>query len=795
MFLECAKRILWILLAVALGSSVSWCQYPTATVTIQSGQLSGAAVGTLTLSVGSISEKVSYGPYSTPSSIASAFAAEFSADPISEVNSKLCTQGVCAKASGPTITFQLINSGTFGPISFTGVPTSGSNPYSATPPVVSAISLTSTSNPSSVGAPATFNVSVTTGATGTVSFYDGPDDIGAAPLANGTATFTTATLFPGTHSITAVYSGDSVYSGSTSSPFGYTVTGISSSVSSVMSIYMFAVGTNGSGSTPTSLLKGAGVQYDSSGNGYVVTDSNGNFNLAGLYASQCPQPLSSVYLYAVAGSSGVSSSNPVALLSALPKGCANMPYAPSMAINELTTVAAVYALADYIAVAPDRISTTSDNASGMSNAFATANKFVEAFYGSVTAQDTGLAVTTINSLANLVAICSRTNATNSCSALFHAVTPASEPLPTNTLDSILWLFGYSTNNISGQFALSQNSSAFAPGLPSQPASWSLDTPDPCDPNPPQPPPCTDQCNPACTAIYNPDLCGSTGPCDGPPPPCTGTLICTDTGWQCLGVSHTYSNCDESTKPMCPSGEYPPCIPQTVPVGSPVPYGSWGACVPGCDPDEYPNSCSAQAVCYNNAWLCQGCDTDNDCPGGLVCVTDSAGKSACGCSSPCDDPQCNGHLTSQCSCNSNSDCPGGQCSNGQCQPACQTDDDCPGSEACVSGVCQSTCSTEDDCSGGLTCTGGACGCSNPCDDQSCQGYTYCGCNDDPNQCGGCDNPCNSSQCTDYDLCTCNPSDPSCTDDGGGDNGGGGSGSGDPCDDGNYSTYDPGQCNNQ
>ena len=72
--------------------------------------------------------------------------------------------------------------------------------------------LTSNSaNPSAVGDTVIFTVAVSdlSGTeltpTGTVTFYDGPTSIGTAGLTSGTATFTTSTLGPGTHPITAIY--------------------------------------------------------------------------------------------------------------------------------------------------------------------------------------------------------------------------------------------------------------------------------------------------------------------------------------------------------------------------------------------------------------------------------------------------------------------------------------------------------------------------------------------------------------------------------------------------------------
>jgi hypothetical protein len=56
--------------------------------------------------------------------------------------------------------------------------------------------------------------------TGTVQFYDGSTPLGPAQsLASGTASYTTGSISAGSHSITAVYSGDANYNASTSSSF------------------------------------------------------------------------------------------------------------------------------------------------------------------------------------------------------------------------------------------------------------------------------------------------------------------------------------------------------------------------------------------------------------------------------------------------------------------------------------------------------------------------------------------------------------------------------------------------
>jgi hypothetical protein len=82
--------------------------------------------------------------------------------------------------------------------------------------------LTSSANPAQYGQPITLSFGITPSAkltaapTGTVTFKDGATTIGSAAIANNAATLPIATLLAGSHALTAVYSGDTNYVGSTS---------------------------------------------------------------------------------------------------------------------------------------------------------------------------------------------------------------------------------------------------------------------------------------------------------------------------------------------------------------------------------------------------------------------------------------------------------------------------------------------------------------------------------------------------------------------------------------------------
>ncbi len=159
----------------------------------------------------------------------------------------------------------------------------GNSTYAASTPtpaysvIVTAATLTSTSttltssaSTVSVGTNVMLSATVapTSGSgtpTGSVSFMDGTNTLAVVSLSNGEASYSTTTLAVGVHSITAVYSGDSNFSGSTSTPaYSVTVTAATptstnttlsaspSSVSAGASVMLSATVTPTSGSgTPT----------------------------------------------------------------------------------------------------------------------------------------------------------------------------------------------------------------------------------------------------------------------------------------------------------------------------------------------------------------------------------------------------------------------------------------------------------------------------------------------------------------------------------------------------------------
>jgi LmbE family N-acetylglucosaminyl deacetylase len=105
--------------------------------------------------------------------------------------------------------------------------------------------LANTPNPSTYGGLVTFTATVTGSGgtpTGMVTFMDGTTVLGTGTLSGGQATYATSALGGGTHSVTTIYSGDSIFASSTSPGITQTVKSILSSTSLSSSADLSAYG-------------------------------------------------------------------------------------------------------------------------------------------------------------------------------------------------------------------------------------------------------------------------------------------------------------------------------------------------------------------------------------------------------------------------------------------------------------------------------------------------------------------------------------------------------------------------
>jgi len=281
-------------------------------------------------------------------------------------------------------------------------------------------------------------------------------------------------------------------------------------------IKLFAAGTGGYGSAPTSLLTG----------GSVTTDSGGNFNISGDWT--CPAaPGDQVFMTATGGNPGGGVNNNLALMAAL-GSCSSINSSSFIVINEVSTVASVYSLAQFLsytagaidqfpATAPAAgtvpfigvptsgascnaaskwVSTAANSCNyvGLKNAMLTVQNLENistglppanskaASYGATITQghDSWVPSARINTLANILSSCVNTtggvaNDGSNCGTLFGVTTPATTAAaPTDTLQA-LW-------NLAQQpFLTGANATSFF-GLASKNAPFSIPAPMTAAPN-------------------------------------------------------------------------------------------------------------------------------------------------------------------------------------------------------------------------------------------------------------------------------------------------------------------------
>jgi len=236
-------------------------------------------------------------------------------------------------------------------------------------------------------------------------------------------------------------------------------------------VSLWTVGTAGYGLSPTQLTT-------------TFTDNSGNFLLP---APTCASPSELTYVTAVGGSPG-GTANPanaqISLIAAI--GPCSGAAGTNVNINEVTTVATVYALAKFMAYgltsnsAPGvQVGYLAPSTVGITNAFATVNNLVNISTGAAyqfTPAGNGLVPQAeINTLANLLALCVNssggTSTGTACGNLFAAV--PSPSYPANTLQTALNLALQPGNNPSGQWNLVTTSGPFQPTLTAQPNDWAL----------------------------------------------------------------------------------------------------------------------------------------------------------------------------------------------------------------------------------------------------------------------------------------------------------------------------------
>ena len=277
---------------------------------------------------------------------------------------------------------------------------------------------------------------------------------------------------------------------------GAALTGVVSSGSQPIvgaHVYLLAANTTGYGgsglSASSSNASVSVVAEDETGDSdavgaYVVTGANGQFSLTGDYACSSGQQL---YLYALGGNTG-SGVNSAAGLMAMVGSCPSSSSPAVFAtVNEVSTVAAAYALAGF---ATDSTHVSSSGTAlaqvGVANAFANAANLATLGTGAALATTPAgngtVPQAEINTLANILAACVNTNGavtgtTNAptCFTLFTRATSNGAlygTFPTDTATAAINIAHNPGSNIAALYGLA-TAAVFAPALPAQPNDFTL----------------------------------------------------------------------------------------------------------------------------------------------------------------------------------------------------------------------------------------------------------------------------------------------------------------------------------
>lgn len=158
----------------------------------------------------------------------------------------------------------------------------------------------------------------------------------------------------------------------------------------------------------------------------------------------------------------------------------------SVVVNELTTVAAVYALHQFLSFTTQGVDVVGP-VPGLPNAMATAGNLADPASGKVSGVianppngNASATLPTFNSIATIIGTCT-TGTTGACDKLFAAVRPPGASAPRTTLQAVFDLAQDPTGRLQGPFALqgvssgsqSRRATPYSPVLTAAPSSWVL----------------------------------------------------------------------------------------------------------------------------------------------------------------------------------------------------------------------------------------------------------------------------------------------------------------------------------
>lgn len=244
-----------------------------------------------------------------------------------------------------------------------------------------------------------------------------------------------------------------------------------------MTLQLYDAGSSGYGSAATGMLSTP----------LPTTDANGSFNFAN---PSCPNASDQIYLVGTGGdpvagnTNGNTNNNGNLALMVVLGNCSGLASIAHIHMNELTTVAAVWALAPFMSGNTNAYATVGSspgNATGLQLAFAAAaqvaNISTGTFPGTLPAGAT-LPTSELNTIADILEACinskggTANDGTTACGSLFGDA-PSGSGFPTDTITAAMNIAQNPARNVGPLEAIASATPAFEPNLGTAPGAWTV----------------------------------------------------------------------------------------------------------------------------------------------------------------------------------------------------------------------------------------------------------------------------------------------------------------------------------
>jgi hypothetical protein len=236
-------------------------------------------------------------------------------------------------------------------------------------------------------------------------------------------------------------------------------------------IQLYTVGSSGNASAATAMIPPTAVKSGYGGNFSITNDYTCGKSNTG---DTIPAGSDQVYIVATDGNPGLTTDNPNMVLMAALGDCANLPTTKFIEINEVTTVAAAWALAPFM-TSHTNVGATSTNSSGITNAFLHAALLADTSTGLAAILPSTLSVETnkLYALANSIASCVNSEGGSGCSPLFTAATPTNGTAPSDTLTAALNIVTHPGENVKAVYSAASGFAPFPSAYAQAPNDWTM----------------------------------------------------------------------------------------------------------------------------------------------------------------------------------------------------------------------------------------------------------------------------------------------------------------------------------